>query len=261
MGSKLQGCWASAVLIVSFFAGCTHHQLRRDHVQQAGTLTDIYEQQVLDNLAMFVHNRHAVPFFAVPGGGTATVTDRGSLGASTLNGPGHTILGPLGLSRDNQQSWGLLPVTEPDKLRTMKAHYQAAICHLKWVEDKKCITRDTCSKTGSHCGCTITVCPESYSAFSELVLAILDSAVTDPSAPEDTPTIEVEDLIYNDNGRLEKIHRYTAEAKDVSSNESGEAREGAITAPKRLPEPAFDRKSSFIREQQSQLLRNRLFPE
>lgn len=93
------------LLAVSLLAqtGCTHRQLRYDNVMQARTLTTIYEQQVLDNLAMFAQSPDSLPFFAVPGAGSASVTDTGSIAASPLNGPIRTIIGPLSLGRGNTQ--------------------------------------------------------------------------------------------------------------------------------------------------------------
>ena len=41
---------------ISVIVGCTHVQLQKDTVQQARTLSDIYQQQVLDNLAKFVYD-------------------------------------------------------------------------------------------------------------------------------------------------------------------------------------------------------------
>ena len=48
--------------------GCTHVQLRKNTVNQADTLSEIYQQQVLDNLAMFVYDYYSLPHFAIPTG-------------------------------------------------------------------------------------------------------------------------------------------------------------------------------------------------
>ncbi len=65
------------LLMVLFFAssGCQHTHLKYNAVRQAGTLSEIFEQQVLDNLAMFVHDPHSLPYFAYPGDGTTALTD------------------------------------------------------------------------------------------------------------------------------------------------------------------------------------------
>ncbi|MFM2001710.1 MAG: hypothetical protein RI963_1136 [Planctomycetota bacterium] len=59
----------ATLIAVGLFSGCTHRQLRWNTTHQAQTLTDIYEQQVLDNLAMFVRNPNSTPFFAFPNAG------------------------------------------------------------------------------------------------------------------------------------------------------------------------------------------------
>ncbi|MEM8864785.1 MAG: hypothetical protein AAGF31_04490, partial [Planctomycetota bacterium] len=46
--------------------GCTTARaLRHNTVSQANTVADIHQQQVLDNLAKFVHDPYAIPSFAV----------------------------------------------------------------------------------------------------------------------------------------------------------------------------------------------------
>ncbi len=99
---------------------CTSTQLRYNHNSQAKSLTSIYEQQVLDNLAMFMKNEDALPFFAVPKAGSADVTDSGALSASPLNGPARTVLSLTSLSRNNKIGWTTTPVTDPAKITLMR---------------------------------------------------------------------------------------------------------------------------------------------
>lgn len=113
------------VLAVLLATGCTHHQLRYDTINQADTLNDIYRRQVLDNLAMFVVDPHSIPHFAIPNGGTSTVSDTGSLAFSPLNAF-RKVAGLTG-SRNVQESWALSPVRDPDKLRRMRCAYQQAV--------------------------------------------------------------------------------------------------------------------------------------
>jgi hypothetical protein len=47
-------------------SGCTATQLRKDSVQQAQAVHDMEEQQVLDNLAMFVYDCNSLPYFSFP---------------------------------------------------------------------------------------------------------------------------------------------------------------------------------------------------
>ena len=50
--------------------GCTHLQLEKDSVNQAYTVGDLEQQQVLNNLAMFVYNYNSTAVFLLsePGG-------------------------------------------------------------------------------------------------------------------------------------------------------------------------------------------------
>lgn len=69
-----------AALIMPSGIGCTHMHLHRSTVRQAGTLDDIYQQQVLDNLAKFVYDSNSLPHFAFPnqGGRRSTTRSAGS---------------------------------------------------------------------------------------------------------------------------------------------------------------------------------------
>ena len=108
--------------------GCTHAQLRRSTVAQSMTLSDIYSQQVLNNLAMFVQNPDALPFFAFPNQGTTSIQD-----TSSIAGPGYTSANfgtsafDLNASRQATENWVLVPVSDPAKLALMRCAYQQAI--------------------------------------------------------------------------------------------------------------------------------------
>nr|WP_143548104.1 hypothetical protein [Rhodopirellula sp. SM50] len=115
-----------AVLMVVLTCGCTHVQLRKNTIRQSETLTDIYEQQVLDNLAMFASDPGALPFFAFPNQGGTDVTDSfgadGNLSFSsdTFTGAGLAGAGGRGMS----ESWTLTPVYDARRLELMRAAYQ-----------------------------------------------------------------------------------------------------------------------------------------
>jgi hypothetical protein len=87
--------------------GCTHGQLRYNTIQQANTLTEIYERQVLNNLAMFVENPYALPHFAVANLGTSNVTDTGQLSATSFEHLRQTLGFQAG--RQMAESWQLDP--------------------------------------------------------------------------------------------------------------------------------------------------------
>lgn len=105
--------------------GCQHTHLRYNTVRQAETLAEIYEQQVLDNLAKTVHDAHALPFFAYPKDGSTRITDEGSFNASPIH-DFRSVFG-IGGKRTGLEQWGLTPVVDPDKLQLMQCAYQRAV--------------------------------------------------------------------------------------------------------------------------------------
>lgn len=113
------------VLALLCACGCTHHQLRWNAVKQTQTLTSIYQQQVLDNLALFSEDPHAVPHFAVPSSGGADVTDSSSFSAAPLV-DFRSVVG-ISADRSMRESWTMQPVTDPDKLRRMRCAFQRAV--------------------------------------------------------------------------------------------------------------------------------------
>lgn len=116
---------ATVLLLLLCSCGCTHHQLRLNTVKQAQTLTNIYQQQVLDNLALFSQDPHAVPHFAVPSSGGSDVTDSGRITGSPLI-DFRRVVG-LTADRSMRESWTMQPVTDPDKLRRMRCAFQRAV--------------------------------------------------------------------------------------------------------------------------------------
>lgn len=111
--------------------GCAHNQLRWDTVRQSQTLTAIFEQQVLDNVAMFVYSPDSLPFFAFPNAGGSDVNDSGHLAGGliwTRVASGFDA-GNFGMdaNRSLSESWTLTPITDPRKLELMRCAYQTAI--------------------------------------------------------------------------------------------------------------------------------------
>lgn len=107
------------------FCGCTHTQLRWNTVKQSQSLTEIYEQQVLDNLAMFSDNPHSIPHLAIPTSGGSDVTDKGSFSGTPFN-EFRRIAG-FNADRTMKEAWTLEPITDPDKLRRMRCAFQRAV--------------------------------------------------------------------------------------------------------------------------------------
>lgn len=122
--------WVSALTaFVVTTTGCTHVQLRSMTVRQSQTLTDIYEQQVLDNLAMFVHDGGSLPYFAFPNQGGSDVTDSiGGDGSISFNFTRFTGAGFGGAAgRNMSESWTLTPVYDPRRLELMRCAYQQVL--------------------------------------------------------------------------------------------------------------------------------------
>lgn len=115
-------------------AGCTHVQLRKNTVRQALTVADIHQQQVLNNLAMFVYDPNSLPTFSYPNQSSSNVTDTGS-----VTGSGALMRAPLGFlwlsnlsamlfaQRQAAEAFTLNPVNDPRKLELMRCAYQKAL--------------------------------------------------------------------------------------------------------------------------------------
>ncbi len=126
--------WTLNVLIVAALtSGCTHVQLRRNTVNQMSTVHDLQQQQVLDNLAMFVHNRGSYPYFSMVLQGTSTLTDTGSLAVTDgwLRAGTHFLYNSLGVnpsaSRVAAEAWTINPVNDSVKLTLMRCCYRIAV--------------------------------------------------------------------------------------------------------------------------------------
>ncbi len=116
--------------------GCTHVPLRNNSVHEAATVGDIQTQQVLDNLAMFVCDPNAMPYFSYPNQSSATVTDGGTAGVNpgfsrTSASPFSFLFTSLGLSfgasRQASEGFTVQPINDPRKLELMRCAYQKAV--------------------------------------------------------------------------------------------------------------------------------------
>jgi len=122
--------------------GCTTHRaLRRSTVRQAETVMDIQQQQVLDNLAKFVHDPYAIPSFALATSGVSGVTDSGNAGtgigwvASGFNAVGID----LGGGRSVDGNWTMTPITDPRKLELMRCAYQRVLANCGVAQSAGCL--------------------------------------------------------------------------------------------------------------------------
>ncbi|MEM6779122.1 MAG: hypothetical protein AAF670_15800 [Planctomycetota bacterium] len=205
MRNFLLFCWCAAPLMLS---GCATNQLRRTTPQHSDTLADIYEQQVLNNLARFCVNPGSTPSFAVPQSGTNAIAHGNQMNGG-LNFNATTFTGSsLGLNGTRQQTvnWTIRAISNPVRLSLMKYVFQYATCRstdqcgsdcldqltkffegdlsscrlprcFYSVHDRKCEPIDRCcEKSGEYCGTTIVVSKKNFDKLSRLTLAILDIA-------------------------------------------------------------------------------------
>ena len=120
--------WLIACTLL-FFTGCTHVQLRRDTLHQAEAVHDVQQQMVLDNLAMFVENPNALPYFSEISGGFSQVNDTGSGSANpTWLASGFASIGlTVSGNRVNQEQFAFSPITDPNRLTWMRCAYRSAV--------------------------------------------------------------------------------------------------------------------------------------
>jgi hypothetical protein len=140
-----------AAALVCALAGCAHlnEKLTNNSVTQATMVNEMQQQQVLQNLAMFVCDYNAMPFFSFPNQSGAQVIDQdngsASMGWSRANNLFGTqsvpaaaspltvplLLTAIGLSggaqRSQQASFTVTPINDPRKLELMRCAYQLAI--------------------------------------------------------------------------------------------------------------------------------------
>lgn len=121
---------ALAVMLVS---GCTSQQLCNNTINQMATVHELQQQQVLDNLAMFVCNRDSYPYFSVVVSGVCSLSDSGTL--AVPNGFARSglsfLYSSLGINpsvtRNLQENWQINPVNDSLKLTLMRCVYQRAV--------------------------------------------------------------------------------------------------------------------------------------
>ena len=125
-------------------SGCTSTQLRKNSVEQATVVHALEQQEVMDNLAMFVYDYNSMPYFSFPNQSGSTVTDQANAGASLGWGRANNLAGTtsppstvplllnaIGLSgaaqRSQQEAFTVTPVNDPRKLELMRCAYQLAV--------------------------------------------------------------------------------------------------------------------------------------
>ncbi len=189
---RLRFALAMVATIVLIVPGCMKDQLRYSIRRATSTLPDLQYQQVIDNLAMIADNPGYLPYLAVAGQGSVQVTDGGSsslsvpFGNSTFN---TTTLG-LGATRNITGTWSVGTITDPDKIRQMRALYRAAVLGTSqgvpgagWLQIG---CRRDVPKSAVYVGrqgrVYAWVTPEGLDGLSELTLQIMDIATRADSA-------------------------------------------------------------------------------
>src|SRR4051794_37151983 len=224
------------ILVSSVCTGCTHRQLNRSTVLQAGTITDLHYRPVLSNLAAHHCKPDLLPHFAVVGTGGTSVTDQGNA-TLELEWDPRTItremLG-LGASREIQEQWTMAPVVNPDKLRAIRCLFQLVAVgqatdpeadkllkaflgegYLEWVQrgwygvgGVRDVPKGACYV--AHSGHTyVWVMPGGLEGLSRLTLVVLNVATLDPTAPPEQPTKTVKHYTYTKDGRVETEETFT----------------------------------------------------
>jgi hypothetical protein len=116
-----------ATLVVVSFSGCTSNRLLRGTIEQAGTLTELQYQQVLNNLAMFCANPGAMPWHVNVRDGSTQIAD---VGSAQYVGDWHRAFGShptiLG-SRTVVEQWSMSPVTDDTELKLLRIAYRRAL--------------------------------------------------------------------------------------------------------------------------------------
>jgi hypothetical protein len=122
------GCLATAVLL--FVCGCNAQQLRFTTMRLSESIPGLQERQVIDNFARIAANPGAIPYYTVVNGGTANIQDSGSGGLAALALQAHAYTSATldaTASRTITGNWTLNPMTNPDRLRAMRAAYHIAL--------------------------------------------------------------------------------------------------------------------------------------
>ncbi len=226
-------------LLAITLVGCAHVPLARNTRRQARTLADIQQQQVLDNIAMFIADPGATPFYAVPTGGGTQVRQDGSsnLGLqwnpTTLTGESLNVSAKM----DLQENWNLSAVNNPKKLRLMKCVYKYVlrqptdctcancyrdlnqffgtafcVCNTPqfWLAcGAKCDVPKCATNVGRYKGLHVWVLPGRSEQLNRVTMSILEiatisdlsliSRLADPESPLSSP-VEITEFFKVDNG-------------------------------------------------------------
>lgn len=124
------------LVLLLFMPGCMAVPLRNNTTDEAQTVANVYQQQVLNNLAMFAYDADSFPYFSYANQGSSTVNDQGNVSITptwsrVMSGGFPLLFGPLSANAAAQRQaavgFTLTPVNDPRKLELMRCAYQKAI--------------------------------------------------------------------------------------------------------------------------------------
>jgi hypothetical protein len=199
-------------MMLTLGTGCNTGQLRFTTLRLTTTIPDLQKRQVLDNFLGMASDPSALPYFSVVTAGTATINDFGSgnvsfLGSARIYTQG--TYGPFSAGRSVNTNWSINPVSNPDRLRAMRAAYDMVLrpdavdpvdarklqeilkmtksdpeIDSGWVciGGKHDVPKDACvvAHHGKH---YVWVMPENTKEFNDFVLQILNIATYVPPPP------------------------------------------------------------------------------
>src|SRR5260370_11565840 len=124
-----------AAFLCPVVTGCTHMERQRDTLNQFQTVSQLHQQQVLDNLAMFITDPGSLPYFNVLSTGLNEVDDMGSvMGSLLLARVGMRNLFMVGQEASTlnaspalTENWTASPVNDPRRLELMRSAYQKVV--------------------------------------------------------------------------------------------------------------------------------------
>lgn len=130
----------AALLAVNSLGCATQRALHQHTVAANITVADIYYQQVLNNVALFVDNPASMPAFSVVTAGTVNVQDQAGATLSPTYSPTLTsqlqgggalpilsILFGVNGSRTISENWSTAPVTDSDNIRRLRCAFQLLV--------------------------------------------------------------------------------------------------------------------------------------
>jgi hypothetical protein len=116
-------------MLLLALSGCTHIPLRYNYIQQSHVAAEIQQQQILDNLAMFVANPNATPYFTMMGNGLTQVNDTCTAQVTpSWTRAGFASIGALfGANQIAQENFASTLLADPHRLSWMRCAYRVAV--------------------------------------------------------------------------------------------------------------------------------------